>query len=79
MKYIVKDNAGGFLSDLAQDKWGTTTVCTITRAMRFPSRDAARAAARKARRICMGWDYTSLRVVRPWPRARFQECRITEY
>ena len=40
------------------------TVCGAAKALRFPDYQSARAAARKARRCCMGWNHTKGRVRR---------------
>lgn len=45
-----------YLTSLNTPVWGTTSTGNKGAAIRFPSASAARAAARKARRACMGWN-----------------------
>lgn len=42
--------------------WGT--VCAGSKPLEFPTADAARAAARKARRACMGYNHIKQRPAR---------------
>ena len=78
MSYIVirqygKNNEDflGCLQFETADPWGTTCFGTKYLAAKFPSKEAANSAARKARRVCMGWNATKQRPARPYPRVKF--------
>jgi hypothetical protein len=59
-----------YLIELGHDDYGT--LCGGRhKALLFQDRDAARAAARKARRCCRGWNATKQRPSRPYPRVCF--------
>lgn len=64
MPYLVTRHVG-IRSDLLcsfKTEWGT--VCGGHRPLIFPTEQAARAAARKARRCCMGWNRKKQRKAR---------------
>ena len=57
--YIVTRHYGkrnaDYLTSL-NDPWGTICTASKKHALAFPDELTARAAARKARRVCMGWN-----------------------
>jgi hypothetical protein len=63
------------IPDFGRDRWGTT-VGHISNAIQFPTPEAARAAARKARRVCMGWNHAKGTPARPYPRIQFRAITI---
>lgn len=64
--WIVARACGGHKDYLLRwdAEWGTACSWSVVGALGFPSRAAARAAARKARRCCMGWNRSKARPAR---------------
>jgi hypothetical protein len=76
MTYIVIRKYGrcnvDYLCKLQNDVFGTTCTGNRNRAIATNDFDAARAMARKARRVCVGWNHTKGKPSRPYPRINFE-------